>query len=81
LIIVVADPVIEKGLDVAPEGSVFILCIVGDQKAWNCADNAFKNLPDIAIPEIPMLMKLSTRQKLDNIECKNEELVKKFISG
>ncbi|XP_070573129.1 thioredoxin domain-containing protein 17-like [Ptychodera flava] len=76
-----ADPNIEKGLENVPEGSIFILCIVGDEAGWNDPNNEFKNHPSIKVLEIPTLLRLSTKETLGPKECKNGELVQRFFRG
>ncbi|XP_077995570.1 thioredoxin domain-containing protein 17-like [Glandiceps talaboti] len=76
-----ADPIIEKGLELAPKGSVFILCVVGDKDSWNDPNNPFKHHPTIKFREIPSLMRLSTKELLGPEECKKSECVNPFFRG
>ncbi|CAB3981051.1 Hypothetical predicted protein [Paramuricea clavata] len=70
-----ADPVIKKCLPNAPEGSVFICCIVGDRSVWKDPENEFRKHPQFKLTGIPTLIKWKTANRLGPDDCKKQDLV------
>ncbi|GIY20581.1 thioredoxin domain-containing protein 17 [Caerostris darwini] len=58
-----AEPVIEEGLKIAPEDSVFIYCSVGDRTYWKNPNNEFRKDEKLRLTGVPILIKWNTIMK------------------
>ncbi|XP_021001696.1 thioredoxin domain-containing protein 17 [Parasteatoda tepidariorum] len=72
---VTADPIIEEGLQSAPEDSVFIYCGVGSRDYWKNPNNDFRKDEKFKLTSVPTLMKWNTARRLDDDQCKSAALV------
>ncbi|CAL1301763.1 unnamed protein product [Larinioides sclopetarius] len=72
---VAAEPIIEEGLKIAPEDSVFIYCSVGDRTYWKDPNNEFRKDPNFKLTSVPTLVKWNTPRRLDDEQCKSAALV------
>ncbi|KAG8199026.1 hypothetical protein JTE90_021041 [Oedothorax gibbosus] len=72
---VAAEPIIEEGLKIAPESSVFIYCSVGDRNYWKNPNNEFRKDEKFKLTSVPTLMKWNTARRLDDEQCKSAALV------
>ncbi|GIY17895.1 hypothetical protein CDAR_113301 [Caerostris darwini] len=70
-----AEPVIEEGLKIAPEDSVFIYCSVGDRTYWKNPNNEFRKDEKLRLTGVPTLLKWNTVRRLDDEQCRSAALV------
>ncbi|GIY20580.1 thioredoxin domain-containing protein 17 [Caerostris darwini] len=70
-----AEPVIEEGLKIAPEDSVFIYCSVGDRTYWKNPNNEFRKDEKLRLTGVPILIKWNTVRRLDDEQCRSAALV------
>ncbi|CAH1800379.1 unnamed protein product [Owenia fusiformis] len=72
---VAAAPVVEKGLEGAPEDAVFVHVGVGERNTWKDPNCSFRTDPTLRLTSVPTLLKWGTPQKLGDSECSKQDLV------
>lgn len=69
-----------RNLKHAEEDSVFIHCGVGDRAFWKDQSNAFRKEPGLELKCVPTLLKVGQKQRLEEGQCANDDLVQMLFS-
>ncbi|XP_048780331.2 thioredoxin domain-containing protein 17-like [Ostrea edulis] len=75
-----ADPVVMRNLKHAEEDAVFIHCGVGDRDFWKDQSNAFRKEPSLQLKCVPTLLRVGKKQRLEEGQCANDDLVQMLFS-
>eukprot|EP00128_Syssomonas_multiformis_P015505 Colp12_sorted_trinity150504_noHs@35374 len=69
-----AEPIIKSKFE-SVDDAVLIYCGVGDRAFWKDQKNIFRTHADFKLTCVPTLMKLGTKQRLNDSDCQRADMV------
>jgi len=76
---VTAEPIVTKSLAAAAEDSHFLYVAVGDRTFWKDQTNIFRTAKETQLKSVPTLIKWGTKQRLQEGQLMNENLIKMML--
>merc|ERR1711890_111880 len=76
---VVAEPVVMKCMEDAPEGSHLLYVGVGDRATWKDPQCVFRTAKETQLKSVPTLVRWGKPQRLQEEQCADKELVSMML--